>query len=191
MENLLYWLVIFVEFLIIIFLMYYSWKKHEQAKRDFLTGLFNRSFLSNTLCDFLEKEGVFAVVMIDIDNFKLINDSLGHVVGDKILKSASSRIIGNIRPSDIAFRYGGEEFTVILPEVSKQGAVEVCERLQKKMRKTYRLESSPSKEVNLKVTVSMGGTMSQKDDSPLSIIERADKVLYQAKENGRDRIIFD
>lgn len=194
MENLSFWLIIVFQFLVIVLLAKYSWQMRELAKRDFLTGLFNRNVLSETLYDFFNAEkGVrnFAVLMIDVDNFKLINDQMGHVLGDRVLKSVSSRIMGNIRPCDMAFRYGGEEFVVVLPEIDKRGAAEVSKRLLGKMRKNYRLEKMSSGELNLKVTVSMGLTLSRKDDTPLSVIERADKALYKAKDSGRDRIVFD
>ncbi|MFP4539622.1 MAG: GGDEF domain-containing protein [Candidatus Paceibacterota bacterium] len=175
--------VIFLQLVIIFFLARYIFLLKEKMKRDPLTGLLNRRALNDAL---EEKSGRFAFLMLDIDYFKTINDKMGHPVGDSVLKGVANRISGSIRPHDISFRYGGEEFAVIISAVDKQGAEEASLRLQERLRKPYRIKDIDNQ--SLDVRVSMGLTIAKEEDSPERIIKRADRALYRAKETGRDRL---
>ncbi|MGM0629172.1 MAG: GGDEF domain-containing protein [Patescibacteria group bacterium] len=184
-----YWPVIVAQMVAILSLSYFLWAVVKRSKRDPLTGLYNRQTLKETFQKIEGSKKSFSLMILDIDYFKDLNDSWGHVVGDEVLKGVSGRITGNIRPQDSSFRYGGEEFLVILPDTGEDEAVRVARRLQEKLRNPYRLRQKVSE--NLNVTVSMGISVSAKGDSPEDVLDRADKALYRAKEAGRDRIVFD
>ena len=120
------------------------------------------------------------LIYIDIDNFKEINDEYGHQTGDVVLEQIAQEISKNIRTVDIAGRYGGEEFLVIFPGISKEEAFIVADRISKS------IENLQLKE-NLKVTIS-GGIAEYKNEMILNLIETADINLYKAKNKGRNRI---
>jgi diguanylate cyclase (GGDEF)-like protein len=124
--------------------------------------------------------------MIDIDFFKKINDNHGHTIGDKVLQDMSSLIQHEIRQSDSFYRYGGEEFTILLHNTNPQHAVKKIEQILTKIREHQFISSQKS--TPLKITISAGVSEWQSNDDPESIISRADSALYQSKTNGRDRI---
>lgn len=148
---------------------------------DHLTKLFSRNYLDEKINRSLneDKEGTF--ILIDIDNFKAVNDTYGHQVGDEIIIQVANIIIENIRGSDIGSRWGGEELAIYLPKVSLDVGINIAERLVKKVREI----SSPS------VTISCGVSYWNQDeeDNYNSIFKRADKALYIAKKTGKDRVI--
>jgi len=149
---------------------------------DHLTKLYSRSFLDEKVRSSIktDKEGTF--ILIDIDNFKIVNDTYGHQVGDEIIIQVANIIIDNIRGSDIGSRWGGEELAVYLPKVPLQLGISIAERLVAKVRK----------QTNPPVTISCGvsyWSRDQKDDYH-SIFKRADKALYIAKETGKDRVVI-
>ena len=127
----------------------------------------------------------FSILMIDIDNFKSINDSFGHWAGDKCLSELARRIKLNLRGTDFIARYGGEEFIAVLPKTEKAGAVAVAEKLRSHIEQTrflYRKDRIP-------LTISVGvSTVRETDQSIRSILDRVDKGLYQAKDNGRNQV---
>ena len=185
-------IIIFILINLVLVLIWRSWKLKELSERDHLTGLFNRNVFDGTLLNLLHLQKGrrdFALLVLDIDFFKAVNDNEGHLVGDKILKAVAVRIMGNIRPSDMAFRYGGEEFAVILPGTGRESAIQVGKRLLEKMRMPFRLEKTTSGDNTLNVTVSIGVAISKEGDSPPSVFSRADEALYHAKESGRDRLM--
>ncbi|MGM0482597.1 MAG: GGDEF domain-containing protein [Patescibacteria group bacterium] len=184
-----YWLVIVAQMVAILYLVYLLSVTVKRSQRDPLTGLYNRETLKETFQKLQGSKKRFSLMILDIDHFKYLNDSCGHVIGDEVLKGVSGRIAGNIRPQDSSFRYGGEEFLVILPDTGEDEAVIVARRLQEKLRQPYRLRQKFSEGLN--VTVSMGISVSTKGDSPEDVLDRADKALYRAKKAGRDRIVFD
>ena len=119
--------------------------------------------------------------MFDIDHFKKFNDRYGHPVGDEILKMVSFTMKGLIRITDRVFRYGGEEFCLLLPETSAKDAVNLAERLRKKIEANRAVRE-------LSVTISLGITEYKMQDPPEDFINRADSMLYKSKENGRNRV---
>src|SRR5262245_21402811 len=125
--------------------------------------------------------------MIDIDRFRMINEELGHLGGDFTLRELAARIKGNIRKEELFARYGGEEFAVVLPETCGDGAVNLAERLVKCINsKDFQYEDR-----TYQVTISVGvcTTQGEKDISPIELIRRADEKLYQAKRDGRNRVV--
>ncbi len=162
----------------------------EKALYDGLTKAYNRFVFEDRIVKEVEKakreDKNLHLIMLDIDHFKRINDTYGHQTGDMVLKILSSQIKKVIRDIDFFARYGGEEFALLLPELSDELAKNVGERIRKKIEKTKFIYNK--KEV--KVTISIGLTKLRKDDSVKTFIERADKALYEAKNSGRNRVVF-
>lgn len=158
------------------------------ALADPLTGAGNRIALTNTLQREIELakryEQSMAVLMVDLDHFKCINDSFGHTIGDQILKQLVQTIKGEIRGSDVVFRYGGEEFVVLLTNTNQATALEVAERLRQSVNKME--QDRDGKAVN--ASVSIGVSMLHPDDTVTRILERADFAMYNAKSEGRDQV---
>ena len=164
------------------------------ALTDSLTGLFNRRYLMVHLEKLINKnvetKKSLCVLMLDIDHFKKINDTHGHQVGDEVLKTFSDRVAQRLRSFDLVARLGGEEFVVVLPDISLDMAQQVSERLRVGIGREPFKTSSPHGDVP--VTVSIGAVMIQ-DGEAVTVEEalrRADDELYRAKEGGRDRIYF-
>ena len=161
----------------------------ENAKADSLTGLHNRRWLEETYTRELKRsnDGNFnlSAFMLDIDHFKHINDTYGHLAGDQVLIAVAQEITRCLRPSDMPVRYGGEEFTVFLPNTTVDNAKVIAERLRSGVEK-IRI-ALPTGEM-ISVTISVGFTERQPEDTVESIIKRADDALYHAKESGRNRV---
>jgi diguanylate cyclase (GGDEF)-like protein len=156
--------------------------------KDELTQQPNRRYFNTQLIRYIElfKSGreTFSLAVIDIDLFKNINDSYGHHVGDTILIEFGRFIRTQIRNTDIFARYGGEEFVIILPLTSSDTALKVLEKLRLSCA-DHNFEFGDS---SLKLTVSIGVTGIKETDDEISLFERADSALYQAKSAGRNRI---
>jgi len=161
---------------------------YMQATMDQMTGLFVNHYFKNQLLSEMRRTKDYkhlSLVMLDIDHFKKVNDTYGHQLGDRVIKTVSSIILEGIRSIDIAARYGGEEFAVILPETDEESACIVCERL----RVAIEEHVFKSRKGTLKITASFGvATLLSTDASPEQFIERADTLLYQSKKNGRNRV---
>lgn len=161
----------------------------EQARRDALTGVFNRRHLveqlDNQVSYFLRTKQPFSIVMADIDHFKCINDTYGHDVGDVVLKGSTHALSQELRDIDIFGRWGGEEFLCILPNTNSDGAQLCAERLRERLAATIFSENVH----NLNVTASFGVSTSRDNDCPDDIVKRCDLALYRAKSEGRDRIV--
>ncbi len=163
------------------------------SSRDHLTGAFNRRMLDIDLAEKLEEAKVreehVSLIMLDIDHFKRINDTYGHQVGDYILKSLVRIIHSKLRSEDAIYRYGGEEFVIILPGAGKKNAIKVAERLRKVIENypfTYRKEQPP---IKISLTCSFGvATFPEDGTTPDELIRKVDKALYKAKEGGRNRV---
>lgn len=166
-------------------------KVREEAVTDSLSGLLNRKGLDKKFAEMLANEEVLArglsILVIDIDHFKKINDNYGHLLGDKVIRGISQIIVQNIKGRDIAARFGGEEFVVLLPETGSQGAQMLAERLRAAV-ESMRIRRADNGEAISTVTASFGVATYRKDDSIKFLIERADKALYQAKSDGRNRV---
>ncbi len=159
-----------------------------EANVDFLTGLINkRRFertLSELLKDFNERKYPFSLIVLDIDNFKQINDSYGHPIGDLVLKEIATIFKNYLRANTITARIGGEEFAILLPGVEITDAIRIADRLRTLIEnRTIRYEDH-----NIHITASFGVTEAKSGDTVNSIIERADKALYIAKRNGKNKV---
>lgn len=158
------------------------------ALADPLTGAGNRIALNNTLQREIELakryEQSMAVLMIDLDHFKCINESFGHTLGDQILKGLVQTIKNEIRGSDIVFRYGGEEFVVLLTNTQQATAMEIADRLRLSVN-AMQVERE-GEQVN--ASVSIGVSMLHPDDSVKRILERASFAMFNAKSEGRDQV---
>jgi diguanylate cyclase (GGDEF)-like protein len=163
----------------------------ELAITDGLTGIFVRRHFIDRLSEEVDRARYFntrvSFLMVDIDHFKLCNDKYGHLVGDMVLKEASSIMKKNLREIDIIGRYGGEEFSVILPETLKKDAAMVAERLRSSVEQT----KISAYDENIDVTISIGiSTFPDDTDEPNQLIDKADQMLYKAKEQGRNRVVL-
>jgi two-component system, cell cycle response regulator len=160
----------------------------ERAMTDQLTGLLNRYGLQHILAREMSETRRYnrplSCLMIDLDNFKAINDLHGHAAGDTALQQIATVLSENVRGSDVVFRYGGEEFLVLLPETNLEGAVSLAE----KIREATNARSFGDGERVFKLTLSAGAANLWDNESGNDMIARADMVLYQAKELGRDRV---
>lgn len=158
------------------------------SRTDPLTGLYNRRYL-NDLVKRLESEGELpaesAMIMLDLDNFKIINDTHGHLAGDMILTKTGSKIKKHIRKTDIACRYGGDEFLVFLPGANELAARNIAESIRSDILNDF---SYSEEGEEIKITVSVGVSENRMDDSFDGLFLRADAALYQAKKTGRNRI---
>ena len=167
-------------------------KKLEMVSRvDGLTQLFNRSHWQSRLAEEFSRAGRYqsplALIMFDLDHFKSINDTHGHLGGDAVLVQVAGVIKGALRDSDIAGRYGGEEFGIVLPNTSAEGAKVVAERLRSNIEST----PVPFDKVHIPVTASLGIAEFRSDITDLEVfIANADAALYEAKESGRNRVII-
>jgi two-component system cell cycle response regulator len=163
----------------------------EMAATDALTGLYNRRFMEKQLSALsvsaANRGKPLAVLVIDVDYFKSINDNHGHDVGDRVLQELSARIKDGLRNLDLPCRTGGEEFIVILPETDKGVALRVGERLRKLI--SAKPFNAGAKSGSLAITVSIGvAAFEGVDDGMESLLKRADEALYQAKREGRNRV---
>ncbi len=163
----------------------------DQIRLDPLTGVLNRRAMEPDLKKEMERAKRYrfplSVIMCDIDHFKKINDTYGHKIGDRVLQKLAFNLKGSIRTSDNIYRYGGEEFLVLLPHTGCHEAAELAERLRQ-MVESYKF-ISPKHNLNLSVTMSFGVTeMREKDESPCVLVARSDAALYRAKLAGRNRV---
>lgn len=169
-------------------------KSVELAITDPLTDLYNRRYMQSHL-DTITRENAttgksVSYIIVDIDYFKLVNDEYGHDVGDEVLRQFAKRIQHNIRGADLACRYGGEEFVVIMPDTDLSFAQMVAERLRVYVSdKPFELENVDK---NLNLTISIGVACSEgRADGSAEIMRRADQALYRAKRDGRNRVVTD
>ncbi len=163
----------------------------ELSNTDYLTGLFNRRYLMNSLEKEVQraerKSSPLSLIILDLDHFKRVNDSYGHLQGDAVLQMVSKQLLRELRAYDVAGRYGGEEFMAILPEASLKDAVVVAERIRGAIEK---LRFS-GEAVTLRLTASLGVSEYRETDCQNCIdafIKLADDALYRAKSNGRNRV---
>jgi len=163
----------------------------ELAVTDALTGLHNRRYMTGQL-DALVNRAVkggspVAALLVDIDHFKRINDSFGHAVGDEVLREFAVRLATNVRAIDLACRYGGEEFVVIMPDTNLDSAQRIAERLR------LHVCTSPFRvsgvEDPLTVTISVGVACTVEADTPDALLRRSDAAVYAAKAGGRNQVV--
>lgn len=166
----------------------------EMAITDQLTGLHNRRYMSrhldNLVASAKKAEKPIAFVIMDIDYFKSVNDTHGHDIGDEVLKEFAARIAANVRGIDLACRYGGEEFVVVMPDTDVAFAYSVSERLRHSIETTpFRISRAPNS-LNLTISIGIAG-LEGPDDSADALLHRADQALYSAKKAGRNRVVAD
>lgn len=168
-------------------------KANQEVLTDPLTGLANRKGLDKAIETALlvsdEPKSHLCLLMIDIDHFKKINDTFGHLLGDKVIKVIANALKNQIKGKDTAARYGGEEFCVLLPETELSGAVKLAENIRKDIERTRIRRAKDQDEIG-SISVSIGATCYRPKETAASFIDRADKALYRSKQTGRNRVTF-
>ncbi len=157
---------------------------------DPLTRLGNRQYLTKRIQSAISQlqrySSQFGILFLDIDHFKHVNDVYGHDVGDGVLKMVANALVIGSRPFDEFGRWGGEEFVGVIPNVDSKGLVTIAERLRSLIKRPYlSLGSKP-----IRVTISIGATLGNKDDSCGTLVRRADHLMYNSKKEGRDRVSY-
>ncbi len=166
-------------------------QSEAQALVDPLTNVLNRSAynmkVGQMIHEFKRYKEEWALLILDIDHFKKFNDNYGHQLGDQVLKSVAGTVRNSIRVSDQIFRYGGEEFVVLLSRVNAEITSQLAEKICREVERDYFVHDDNK----LKVTISIGAAVITADDTEQSLFERADKAMYQAKHTGRNRVVMD
>ncbi len=164
----------------------------RDAMTDSLTDIANRKCFDKQLELLITKaqaqDGTLCLVMLDIDHFKNFNDTYGHQTGDQVLRLVAMTLRTNIKGADLAARYGGEEFALILPGITLKDAVRLSDKIRKAIHAKELLKRSTNEKLG-RITASFGVSALAPNDTPSSLIERADKALYAAKRNGRNRVV--
>jgi len=160
-----------------------------QALKDPLTGVNNRAsmdaYLKHQILVSERHKNPLSLIMIDVDLFKSINDTFGHIVGDVVLRAVANAIVTCTRDSDVVFRYGGEEFVVVLTNTEGAGADFLAERIRQSIQ-ALDIEALSN---HTSITVSAGVAQFIDGDTAMSVLQRADEMLYRAKEQGRNRVV--
>jgi diguanylate cyclase len=158
---------------------------------DPLTKIYNRKYFDEGLQHAMaqaETDGTaLGLLLLDIDRFKMFNDTWGHQTGDQVLRLVAMTLKSNIKGKDIAARYGGEEFAAILPETDLSGALIVADNVRRAVQSKELLRRSTNEKLG-RITASIGVASYRKGDTIASLVERADRCLYAAKRSGRNRI---
>jgi diguanylate cyclase len=162
--------------------------------RDALTQVYNRRAfdeqISATIANYDSgKLHTFSLVIFDIDFFREVNNTYGHLAGDSILTNVGRIVKESLRSDDFIFRYGGDEFIILLPEANLSNAIKVAEKLRHQL-EVVEFKLTQASQQSIKVSISVGVTESQKGDNPNSVLARADKALYVSKSQGRNKVSF-
>jgi diguanylate cyclase len=175
------------------FLLNNLFERHQEAEngRDVLTRLFNRRFLPAVISREINVAQIrntgFAILLLDLDHFKRVNDGYGHEAGDQVLQQAATLLLSAVRNGDFVFRYGGEELVVMLVEVDKESAMRVAELIRSRFEATpFQLGQGRT----VSVTASIGVAMYDGHPDHQYVLKRADTAMYEAKQSGRNRVIF-
>ena len=164
----------------------------DQAEKDSLTGLANRRVLDERLEEELDRSRRYgthlALILVDIDDFKQVNDRYGHQCGDEVLRAIAPILSNSLRELDLAGRFGGEEFALVLPGTAVASARRVAEQIRRALAKVT--VEGPEGEV-VRVTASFGAAEFPANASVASLVEAADRALYTAKRDGKDRVVAD
>ena len=166
---------------------HYFEQAQQLAYRDGLTGIYNRRYFEMQIASEIERasryDGRMAIIMVDIDHFKRLNDEFGHLLGDEVLRQVSAVFGQQLRKVDVVCRYGGEEFAILVPQTSGGNAMEVAEKLRRRV-EAFRFPGVP-----VKVTISAGvaefPTHGRTRDE---LVAAADAALYVSKDSGRNRV---
>ncbi len=166
----------------------------QEATTDTLTGLANRRALDAALRESLEKAAAgqqdLSIALVDIDHFKRVNDSYGHLIGDRVLRLIANQLKACVKGRDLVARFGGEEFAVILPDTPARGAHAVAEAIRKTIEQS-RIRRTDTGEHIGTVTVSLGVAQYRHGDGVEDLTRRCDEALYKAKRAGRNRVVVD
>ena len=164
----------------------------RQSMTDSLTNIYNRKFfdlhITRSITSARQSGEPLCLVMADIDHFKNFNDTYGHQTGDQVLRLVAMTLRANTKGSDLACRYGGEEFALILPNTSLADAVNLANTIRKAIQAKELLKRSTNEKLG-RVTASFGVSQLAANDTDITLIERADRALYAAKRNGRNRVV--
>jgi len=163
----------------------------EMAITDQLTGLHNRGYMVRHLDTLMKNASAskpLAFVIMDVDYFRTINNTHGHDMGDEVLRQFAARLCANVRGTDLACRYGGEEFIVLMPDTDSGAAYAVAERLRHSVELTPFAISRAPGEVAVTISIGIASSFGGGDD-PENLLHRADQALYRAKREGRNRVI--
>ncbi|MDH5657508.1 MAG: GGDEF domain-containing protein, partial [Spirochaetia bacterium] len=170
----------------------YGKRFEEMSYTDPLTGFFNRRYFESKLqAEILHSKLMnrpLGLILLDFDNFKMINDTYGHAQGDEVLKQLSKTLLENKRREDTFCRYGGEEFACLLPGSDLQASANIAEKMRKKCESII---FTPKAFIHFKVTVSAGVTTFYPEDTDDTLLERADRLMYKAKESGKNTVVTD
>ncbi|MEO8677812.1 MAG: diguanylate cyclase [Vicinamibacterales bacterium] len=162
----------------------------RKASHDDLTGIFNRrivlEMLGRELHRAVRDHKPLAVALLDLDHFKRVNDTYGHQAGDLVLREAAVRISSSIRASDVAGRYGGEEFLIVMPRCDEETSLRVAERVRAVIGGTPVLAADQA--IDATVSIGVAATAAAATTTPKALIGQADAALYRAKEAGRNRV---
>jgi diguanylate cyclase len=164
----------------------------NESLTDPLTSLANRKYFDSALDKFMAQSRAsgepLALLLTDIDHFKAFNDSFGHLTGDQVLRLVAVAVKQNVKGQDIASRYGGEEFAIILPNTPQRAALTVAEHVRRAVMTKELMKRSTGEHLG-RVTISVGVATLRSDDTAQALIERADNCLYAAKRCGRNRVM--
>jgi len=168
-------------------------KLKAESITDPLTGVFNRRYLMRRLQEEIERSYRYktplSLALFDIDNFKIINDTYGHLIGDKVLTLICGVIQENVRKTDFVARYGGEEICILMPDTKLLKATNVADRIRAKIQETSICFEQDGTELQINVTVSAGIASLSNANSLEELIKQADDNLYKAKRMGKNRIV--
>jgi diguanylate cyclase (GGDEF)-like protein len=162
----------------------------EAAFQDPLTGVGNRRFIEmklvSSLAEFKQHGLALALLFLDVDDFKKVNDTFGHEIGDRVLQMVANTLRHNIRSFDWLGRWGGEEFVIVLLNVDE----DQVESIANKLRALVASSNLPAEQGDMQVTVSVGATLIRPDDTLETLVQRADNLMYQSKKSGKNRVTF-
>lgn len=163
-------------------------QEEETARTDALTGLFNRRCFDAELPVFMERAAAIssglALIAMDLDHFKPVNDTLGHAAGDFVLKEVGKILRGQVRKTDLSCRVGGDEFIILLADLTEAAAQNRAEAL----RAAIGVFPHPGNDQGIRITTTMGGTLFRPGETAATFMHRADEALYAAKRAGRNRV---
>jgi two-component system cell cycle response regulator len=166
----------------------------ELAVTDPLTGLFNRRYMETHVGTLVHRSASrgkpLSVLILDIDYFKSINDTFGHDAGDDVLREFADRLKKSIRGIDLACRYGGEEFVVVMPDTDLGVAALVGERIRRRIAGEPFPIGQGDRQIEVTISVGIAARLGPDDNAP-QILKRADEALYRAKRDGRNRVAAD
>jgi diguanylate cyclase (GGDEF)-like protein/PAS domain S-box-containing protein len=159
--------------------------------RDTLTGIGNRRYLDVKLDSVLTERRRYGrpvgALLADIDHFKQVNDRFGHEIGDRVLAMVARTLSGNVRSTDVVGRWGGEEFIMLLPNLDPAMLVDIANKLRLLVDSSALTVGANT----INVTLSVGATLVRPDDTPVSLVDRADRLMYDSKQGGRNRVSAD